>query len=63
MPKWKRYTVRNGWRFELLAKILEENNLRFPATFYHTSSQLNLKLVYCELDNNLEKLHHGISGL
>ena len=45
MPKWRRCIVRNGWRIELLAKILEENkSLLFSATFYYASSLWHLKV-------------------
>ena len=42
---WRRCIVRNGWRIELLAKILEENkSLLFSATFYYASSLWHLKV-------------------
>ena len=45
MPKWSRCIVRNGWRIELLAKILEENkSLFFSATFYYASLLWHLKV-------------------
>ena len=45
VPKWRRCIVRNGWRIELLAKILEENkSLFFSATFYYASLLWHLKV-------------------
>ena len=61
MPKWGRRTVRNSERFELLAKILEENKLRlFGNVLPHVAV---VTFNSCERDNNPENLHLGIPGL
>ena len=60
MPKWRRCTVRNGQRIEVLKKNLEENELRF---FSNISPHVAVKLLNSKYDNNLEKLQPGIVEL